>query len=401
MRGLEQCFGNKYFWIFLICLFLSMILNFARSNAGKGSSGLPPEVSAEHAIVIEAVTGRAIYEKNSDDKAYPASLTKMLTCIIALENGALESVETVSREAAGAEDSYLQLKAGDKMTMRDLIMGLMLVSDNSSAVVLAESIGGNVSDFATMMNSKARDIGVKHSNFVTPNGLPAAEHYSTARDMAYIAAYAWQNDTFRDIAGRQEQVIYWTYPARKSLKVRNTNNLLGTMDGANGIKTGWTREAGGCLAASAERDGVQLIAVVMDSDNQDTRFQDAQKLLEYGFTRVERVKGLDKNDIEKSVLVAGGDEYSVTAHPNDDVYLPLWDGENANNYSIKYNVPLTVAAPVYKGQKVGNIKIYYKEQELRQIPLVADKAVPAGYNPLSVMLTGVNYIVEFIQRKLS
>lgn len=388
MIKLDYHFLQKLNITFFCIILLSFItIHMCRANA------YPPEISAKHAIVIEAMTGRAIYEKNADDRAYPASLTKMLTCIIALEDGSLEDIYTVSSNAAVAEDPYLQLKAGEQLTLRDLILGLMMVSDNSAAVAIAEGIDGSTSNFSITMNNKAKEIGLNSSHFVTPNGLPAPDHYSTARDMAYIAAYAWQNSIFRDIVGQQNERITWQLPDGKSVLVENSNKLLGRMDGANGIKTGWTSAAGGCLAASAKRDGVQLIAVVMDSNDVDTRFNDAEKILEYGFTQVQQVKGVDKSRSEKKIFVAKGDNYRLTAHPAEDIYFPLLIGESLNDYTMKFDVPFAVSAPIRKGQKVGNLIIYCKGQELRQVPLLADNGVNKGFNILSMIIDVINQIV--------
>lgn len=374
--------------IILLCTFI-----FHVSILHTCTASTPPEISANHAIVIEAMTGRSIYEKNADDKAYPASLTKMLTCIIALEEGALEDIFTVSRNAASAEDPYLQLALGDKLSLRDLLLGLMMVSDNSTAVVIAEGLAGTEQEFAELMNSKAAELGLKNSNFVTPNGLPAPSHYSTARDMSYIAAYAFQNSIFRDIVGQKEERISWQKPLNKSQILQNSNKLLWRMPEVNGIKTGWTNAAGGCLAASAKRDGIQLIAIVLDSEDVNTRFDDAEKILEYGFSQVEKVKGIDKSRTEKKIFVANGEDYRMTAHPAEDLYFPVLVGESIQDYSIKFDVPAIVSAPIKKGQKVGTVTIYYKKQELRQIPLLADNSTNKGFNILSTILGMLNSLI--------
>lgn len=384
---------------FIACVVVlsGVVLYMGISSCEAIGDGKVPEISAKHAVLFEAVTGRTIYEKSADEKAYPASLTKMLTCIIALENGSLDKVYTVSPRAAGTEDPYLGLAAGEQLTLRDLLLGLMMVSDNSSAVAIAEGLDGSVESFSKVMNDKAKAIGLRNSHFVTPNGLPADDHYSTARDMALIAAYGWKNSTFRDLVSQKNQLIRWSLPSGKTMMLENSNKLLGRMDGANGIKTGWTNAAGGCLAAGAQRGGVQLIAVVLDSENVDTRFDDAEKLLEYGFTQVERVKGIDKSRSEKKILVAGGETYKLLAHPAEDVYFPLLNGDTLKDYTMKYDTPFTVVAPVKKGQKVGSITIYYKGEELQQIPLLADDAVEKGNDPLSILLKLMSAIVNSIR----
>ena len=345
-----------------------------------------PNITADYAILIEAATGRVIYEKNADEKAYPASTTKMLTCVLAIEKGDLDKTLSVSQRAAWTEDPYVGFQQGDMLKERDLLKALMMVSDNSSAVVLAEGIGGSVEGFAKMMNDKAKEIGLTNSHFVTPNGLPDDDHYSTARDMAKIAAYGWHNEKFREFSGTEMDTIEWVSPVNKRMVVKNSNKLLGTMPGVNGIKTGWTNAAGGCLAASAKRDGVQLIAVVLHSDDVNTRFTEAGKLLEYGFSKVKKMKSMDKSRTERTVLVSHGEGFKVTAHPQEDVKFPLLQGDSEKDYTIKISGSGVVEAPIEKGQRVGQATVYYKGKKLNSIPMVADKDVYKGNNVISILI---------------
>ena len=361
------------------------------ANASTGSTvnsidSEEPNITADYAILIEAATGRVIYEKNADEKAYPASTTKMLTCVLAIEKGDLDKTLSVSQRAAWTEDPYVGFQQGDMLKERDLLKALMMVSDNSSAVVLAEGIGGSVEGFAKMMNDKAKEIGLTNSHFVTPNGLPDDDHYSTARDMAKIAAYGWHNEKFREFSGTEMDTIEWVSPVNKRMVVKNSNKLLGTMPGVNGIKTGWTNAAGGCLAASAKRDGVQLIAVVLHSDDVNTRFTEAGKLLEYGFSKVKKMKSMDKSRTERTVLVSHGEGFKVTAHPQEDVKFPLLQGDSEKDYTIKISGSGVVEAPIEKGQRVGQATVYYKGKKLNSIPMVANKDVYKGNNVISILV---------------
>ena len=361
------------------------------ANASTGSTvnsidSEEPNITADYAILIEAATGRVIYEKNADEKAYPASTTKMLTCVLAIEKGDLDKTLSVSQRAAWTEDPYVGFQQGDMLKERDLLKALMMVSDNSSAVVLAEGIGGSVEGFAKMMNDKAKEIGLTNSHFVTPNGLPDDDHYSTVRDMAKIAAYGWHNEKFREFSGTEMDTIEWVSPVNKRMVVKNSNKLLGTMPGVNGIKTGWTNAAGGCLAASAKRDGVQLIAVVLHSDDVNTRFTEAGKLLEYGFSKVKKMKSMDKSRTERTVLVSHGEGFKVTAHPQEDVKFPLLQGDSEKDYTIKISGSGVVEAPIEKGQRVGQATVYYKGKKLNSIPMVADKDVYKGNNVISILV---------------
>ena len=365
---------------------IEKIANASTSSTVNSINSEEPNITADYAILIEAATGRVIYEKNADEKAYPASTTKMLTCVLAIEKGDLDKTLSVSQRAAWTEDPYVGFQQGDMLKERDLLKALMMVSDNSSAVVLAEGIGGSVEGFAKMMNDKAKEIGLTNSHFVTPNGLPDDDHYSTARDMAKIAAYGWHNEKFREFSGTEMDTIEWVSPVNKRMVVKNSNKLLGTMPGVNGIKTGWTNAAGGCLAASAKRDGVQLIAVVLHSDDVNTRFTEAGKLLEYGFSKVKKMKSMDKSRTERTVLVSHGEGFKVTAHPQEDVKFPLLQGDSEKDYNIKISGSGVVEAPIEKGQRVGQATVYYKGKKLNSIPMVADKDVYKGNNVISILV---------------
>lgn len=365
---------------------IEKIANASTSSTVNSIDSEEPNITADYAILIEAATGRVIYEKNADEKAYPASTTKMLTCVLAIEKGDLDKTLSVSQRAAWTEDPYVGFQQGDMLKERDLLKALMMVSDNSSAVVLAEGIGGSVEGFAKMMNDKAKEIGLTNSHFVTPNGLPDDDHYSTARDMAKIAAYGWHNEKFREFSGTEMDTIEWVSPVNKRMVVKNSNKLLGTMPGVNGIKTGWTNAAGGCLAASAKRDGVQLIAVVLHSDDVNTRFTEAGKLLEYGFSKVKKMKSMDKSRTERTVLVSHGEGFKVTAHPQEDVKFPLLQGDSEKDYTIKISGSGVVEAPIEKGQRVGQATVYYKGKKLNSIPMVADKDVYKGNNVISILV---------------
>ena len=365
---------------------IEKIANASTSSTVNSIDLEEPNITADYAILIEAATGRVIYEKNADEKAYPASTTKMLTCVLAIEKGDLDKTLSVSQRAAWTEDPYVGFQQGDMLKERDLLKALMMVSDNSSAVVLAEGIGGSVEGFAKMMNDKAKEIGLTNSHFVTPNGLPDDDHYSTARDMAKIAAYGWHNEKFREFSGTEMDTIEWVSPVNKRMVVKNSNKLLGTMPGVNGIKTGWTNAAGGCLAASAKRDGVQLIAVVLHSDDVNTRFTEAGKLLEYGFSKVKKMKSMDKSRTERTVLVSHGEGFKVTAHPQEDVKFPLLQGDSEKDYTIKISGSGVVEAPIEKGQRVGQATVYYKGKKLNSIPMVANKDVYKGNNVISILV---------------
>jgi D-alanyl-D-alanine carboxypeptidase (penicillin-binding protein 5/6) len=265
---------------------LAMSLAVLTVNA---SAAEPPSISADSAIVMNEKTEEVLYEKNADKQEYPASMTKMMTCILSLEHGNPYATVKISplEDENHVECSYVE--SGEWIRKDQLMRQMMLISDNGAAVALARATSGNVDDFVSLMNEKAGELGMKNTHFANPNGLPDAAHVSTARDMAILAKYAMQNPKFRHIVGESRGVIHYTAP-NTNIVLYNTNELLATYPGANGVKTGWTQAARGCVTASASRDGVDLIAVVMHSDTGETRFQEAASLLNYGFEKVQEDK---------------------------------------------------------------------------------------------------------------
>ena len=261
---------------------LSLVLLLVWSAVAMAAA---PDITADAAIVIDEATGQVLYEKNADKREYPASMTKMMTCILALEKSSPDQLVTVSRYAADVECT--RLYPGYTLRMADILQQMMMISDNGAATAVGEAVGGDEATFAAMMNEKAQAIGAVNTHFVNMNGMPDANHYSTARDMAKIAAYAMHNDAFRQIVGTKAKNIYYIAPQGHKTYCRNTNELLESYPGCTGIKTGWTSAARGCLSAAAKRGDKELIAVVMHSDDDETRFSEAAALLDYGFEQEE------------------------------------------------------------------------------------------------------------------
>lgn len=243
-------------------------------------SVLAHSISSDAAIIINRKSGRVLFEKNADKQEYPASMTKMMTCLLAVEHSRLDTLIVIGEHAARAMDT--NLCRGDRITMQGLLYQLMLVSDNGAAVAIADYLtsSGKLT-FADMMNQKARAIGMTATHFVTSNGLHDPNHYSTARDMARLATYCMSNAAFRSIVGTPEVRVLWKRPAGKNLYCHNENHLFFTYPGVNGVKTGYTNQARGCLATSLERPDTKLIVVVMHSLNSQTRFRDTKKLLDW------------------------------------------------------------------------------------------------------------------------
>ena len=378
--------------------FLAIIISFVfilSPSAQARQKNL--ELSADSAILIEATTGRVIYEKNADVERPPASMTKMMTCILGIEYLVPEDVIRISQEAAFTEDSELMLQDGDLISAGELLRGMMLVSDNGGAVAIGEAVSGSVSDFSKLMNAKAVEIGCTNTNFENPNGLPNDNHFSTARDMAKISMYCLQNWDFRDIVATQRETIHWLNPSNHSMKVENTNKLLGTYRGATGLKTGWTLAAGCCLAASAKRGEIELIAIVMHSEDTVTRFQDATALLDYGFEQVSSVYGINKDNVDKRVFVRGGEQATLEVGLASDLNYPLLKDEYRQNLTVEYDLPKVVEGGIKVGDTVGMATLKYNGKAVASAPFIAKENVDAGFSFASAVVTLTEPFIEVAQ----
>ena len=357
----------------------------------------PPQITADSAILVEVSTGRVLYEKNADVVRPPASLTKMMTCIIGLERLTPDSEIVASQTAANAEYSTLQLQRGDIVNSYDLLTGMMLVSDNGGAIAVAENVAGSVPAFSTLMNEKAREIGCTNTNFANPNGLPNVNNYSTARDLSKIAMYCMQNSKFREIVATQKMMLYWISPVGKKELCENTNELLYKDEKSpihlqynpaeiTGIKTGYTNAAGGCLAASAKRGDVELIAIVLHSSTMDSRFDDAIRMLDYGFANVKMTRQVRKDRVEKMAFVRGGTSATVRVGLSDDLTFPLLANEDPKNLSVTYELPKFVDAGIERGQVLGKAILKYKGEPVVTVPMVARESVAEGFSIWSTII---------------
>jgi D-alanyl-D-alanine carboxypeptidase (penicillin-binding protein 5/6) len=258
-----------------IFLFLFLLM----SMSGKLVFAASPQIYAEAAVVMRADNRQVVFAKDPDKIMYPASTTKIMTLITALEKGDPGQMVVVSPQVAQCDGSSLELKANDRLTLREAEYGMMLVSGNDAAEAIAETVAGSIPAFVELMNDKAEKIGATRTHFSNPHGLPDPfNHFTTARDLALITAYGLQNPDFARIVATRDYAV--RLQNRSALAVHNTNKLLATYSGANGVKTGFTDAAGECLVAAAKRGNIQLVAVILNSDY---RWSDAAKLLDYGF----------------------------------------------------------------------------------------------------------------------
>lgn len=314
-------------------------------------------ISAEKAIVLDGQTGRVLYEKNVDSQSLIASTTKIMTALIVCEQCNVLDRMRIPKEAVGIEGSSMYLKEGEVLTLQELLYGLMLHSGNDAAVALAIYCGGTVEGFAELMNDKARVLGLTNTHFVNPNGLDAPDHYSTARDLAILSAYAMENPIFAKTVSCKSVKAGERY-------LTNHNKLLWRLEGANGVKTGYTKAAGRILVSGAKRSGRQLIAVTI---NAPSDWNDHAALLEDGFSRFSVQTIITEGQCLGTQAVAGGTMGQVALITAEDFSYAMAKGEQV---SVELPGSGFVYAPVAEGQSAGYAHVFLDGAPVGKVALV-------------------------------
>ncbi|MBY0050456.1 MULTISPECIES: D-alanyl-D-alanine carboxypeptidase family protein [Brevibacillus] len=358
----------------VVFLFIQLLL----APVSIAEAQAPPSLSAEGAALIDVASGRILYSKNGTKKMRIASLTKTMTAIVAIETGKLDDVVTVPPEAVGVEGSSIYLKRSEKLTLEELLYGLMLRSGNDAAVTIATHIGGSVPGFTYLMNEKAALIGMEHTNFTNPHGLDDSnQHYSTPEDMAKLSAYALRNPVFRQIVSTKVKDISWE-GEEWDRRLLNKNKMLHLYNGADGVKTGYTKLAKRCLAASATRDGRQLATITLNASDD---WNDSAKLLDYGFAQfpLKQLVGEGQDVQPEMPLTMEAGTHLVTQNA---FRYPLQTAEEAG---IKQRVVVgqSTITPKMDGQLVGFLQLYLKEQMIGQVPLLVRADAPTSSQPLT------------------
>ncbi len=336
-----------------------------------------PGISAASAILLEGTTGTVLYAKNEHVRRPPASTTKILTALLALESGNLNDIVTISQRAAGIRGSSAGIRARQRIPLGDLLHGVMLPSGNDAAAAVAEHLAGSELEFVKRMNARARELGAVNSHFVNPHGLDHPDHYSTAFDLAMITRVALLYPQFGEIVGKtQHQARFdssqWSW--------HNTNRLLLSFEGAEGVKTGTTSGAGHCLVAAASRDGRRLISVVLNSRN---RWHDAAQLLEYGFQEFHLLPLARKGEALAEIAVYGGLHRQVTGAAGETIYKVV---RNREVDDVKSHIIIEkTTAPIRRGQKIGELRYTLNDEVIGQVPLLASHPVPRA-GPLNFFL---------------
>lgn len=376
----------KVLIVLIIALLLNSISAFAQPQQAQ------PNLKAKAALMIDLDTGEVIYEKNPDVRMAPASITKLMTYLLAIEATEagkvnLEDRIVVSRNAATLEGSSLRLRTDEVIPFYDLLQSLLIVSANDGAVAVAEHVAGDVATFVNRMNERALELGMKDTIYLNVNGLPDGDdvpetgHFTTARDILTLSAYLINNHPdVIDITSKKSLDLDY-----RGYKRNNTNTLLQTMEKLDGFKTGWTEEAGYCLVStmnitSTNSDGerFRLLAVILDSPTDIDRFRESRTLLEYGENNYLKKKIVEEKQVINSIKVLKGKEEKVNVIAKDRV-IKVYD-KNAGEITTKININESIRAPFDTNAILGTIEVYHGEQNIQSINLYPEVEVKkAGF----------------------
>jgi serine-type D-Ala-D-Ala carboxypeptidase (penicillin-binding protein 5/6) len=339
--------------------------DMAVSDMPEESASKAPDLDAA-AGVLMASDGRILWSRSPDEERAMASTTKIMTAIVALENASLDEPILVSPRAATIGEAAARLKAGETYPLRTLLEAMLVKSGNDASIAVAEHIGGSVEGFAAMMNDKAAQLGLEHTSFVNPHGLDAPGHYTSAADLATLARYAMANDEFRRMVALESVVIDGSAGPQE---LENGNLLIGTLEGATGVKTGWTSRAGYSLVASAERRGIELFAVVLGTQDEMERFQQAGLLLEWGFVHYVEQRLAESGEVLGTLPVSDYLDREIEAVVGVPAALPVFD--LAGEVTRAVTLPESVDAPIARGDRLGTLSLVQGERLIAQVPLIA------------------------------
>lgn len=359
----------------IIAFFMSLLLGISAAIPVHSEELAENSLYAKAALLMDGENGRVLYGKNQNQAMPMASTTKIMTLIIALEYGNLEDVVTVSSYAASMPKVRLGIREGEQYYLKDLLYSLMLESHNDVAVAIAEHIGGSVEGFSRMMNQKARDLGAYDTNFVTPNGLDAKGHYTTAVDLANIARYGIELPKFVEITNTPSYG-FQTVDRKRSFQVSNKNAFLTQMEGAFGVKTGFTGGAGYCFVGALKVGEKTFISVVLASGwppHRTYKWSDTKELMQYGLEHYEKKEVLnDAYEIEAIPVLHGIDCQMEELEIRSSLSMLL---SETDRIEFKVEIPKQLEAPVEKDAIVGRLTVLINGEEYRSIPIFATKTV--------------------------
>lgn len=351
--------------------------------------------NAKSAIMIEASTGEILFQKNKDEKLAPASMTKMMSMLLIMEeieNGNLKWNEmiTTSEKASSMGGSQIFLKVGEKMTVEDLLKGVAIASGNDAVVALAERVSGSEEQFVKRMNIRAKDLGLKNTNFINATGLTADNHYSSAYDMSLIAKELVKHEKILEFTSTYED--YLRKDTKSPFWLVNTNRLVRFKEGVDGLKTGFTDEAGYCLTATMKKDNMRLITVVMKEENTSKRSADTTKMLDYGFNIYMVQTILDEKTTIEKKKVELGKTLTTEIVPKENITILNKKSDEQKNITYKTNIN-KIIAPVKKGDKVGTIDIIEDNNIISTIDATVKEDI-AKANILTIYLRNLKEIIS-------
>ena len=364
-------------------------------------------VNAKASIIVEENSEKIVYEDNSNIQNYPASVTKILTAILTLENCQLTDTVTVSKTAiSNIPSGYViaPLFVGEQMTVEDLLYALMLKSANDAAYVLAEHVGGSVEGFSDMMNKKAEELGCKNSHFVNPNGIHNSNHYTTAYDMYLIAKYAMKNEKFVKIVSTYQHTLSATNKYSKNDRImKNTNNFVNPNsryydENVKGIKTGTTLQAGNCLITNTSKNGFDVFTVVLGAKTSESKFSETKNMINYFFNNYEYTQIHKKGDVIKSIEVekATKETKNLNLVISDDIKAMNNIAIKAEEIEPEINLNENIVAPILKGQELGNIKYTVDGLEYNAKLLAENEVIKKTYYVEILIGAGVLAVIVCI-----
>jgi len=364
---------KKIFCVILIISFIIPKITFAKDNDEE------IKVLSKHCICIERTTGQVLFEKDSYTRCAMASTTKILTGLIVIENCNLNDEVIVSKKAANTGGSTLGIREGEKITVESLLYGLLLRSGNDTAVALAEFVSGSVDEFSLLMNNRAKEIGLKSSNFVTPHGLDDDNHFSTAYDMAILTNFALDNETFRRIVNTKQITIN---VGNNNRILNNTNELLGSVSGVYGVKTGFTGDAGRCLITACKRNNLDIIVVVLGADTKNIRGDDTKKIIDYVFKNFEMIdtkKEIENafnnfKNTEKIQTLKTLSEAKINYKIRENYICPIDKNKVSKLISSIYCLD-KIEAPIKNGTVIGKMRLMCDDKILYEIDIFLDKTI--------------------------
>ncbi|MHA2853690.1 D-alanyl-D-alanine carboxypeptidase family protein [Paenibacillus lautus] len=388
------------FLVLAVGLSSAAVPSYAEENSkpGGGSSQEELAPSARSAILLDADTGTIIYEKNSHDKLPPASITKVMTMLLtmeAIDEGQLKLTDKVrtSEYAASMGGSQIFLEPGEEMTVDEMLKGIAMASGNDASVAMAEKIAGSEEGFVKMMNEKAAELGMKDTHFVNCNGLPAENHYTSAHDIAVMSRELLKYDQITKYTGAYQD--YLRKDSEKPFWLVNTNKLVRFYTGADGLKTGYTSEAKFCLSATAKRDGLRAVAVVMGAPDTKTRNNEVSRMFDYAFSQYTMHSIYKPGEVLGIVKVQKGNVPEISIQAEKDYSVLVKKG--VKNLDIRHEIQLdpNVKAPVAAGQVIGKLSVYQGEQLVKEFELTSPVEVEkAGFWKLFKRTTGKLFHVD-------